>query len=269
MRTLLVGGAMLMVLLGLIWTQQRRLMYFPFGQVADLAETGLRRAIAVTLQTKDGLSLNGWFVKAATTPRYTVIVFNGNAGNRTHRVRLAREFTESGLSVLLFDYRGFGGNAGSPTEAGLRADARAARDHVARRSDIDSTRLVYFGESLGAAVAAELATDHPPAALILRSPFTSATDVARVHYGFLPVRWLLRDRFATIDLISRVRTPLLVIAGDRDRIVPADQSRRLFESAGEPKSLTIVAGADHNDDSLQGGRDVVDVTLQFLDANVN
>jgi uncharacterized protein len=268
-RTILIAFAMLLVLLGIIWTQQRRLMYFPFGQVPDLTETGLRRAAAVTLQTEDGLTLHGWFARPAITPRYTVIVFNGNAGNRTHRVRLAREFTERGLSVLLFDYRGFGRNAGSPTEAGLRTDARAARDHVVRRSDVDSTRLVYFGESLGAAVAAELATDHPPAALILRSPFTSATDVARVHYGFLPVQWLLRDRFATIDLINRVRTPLLVIAGDRDSIVPAEQSRRLFEAAGEPKSLTIVAGADHNDDSLQGGRHLVDVTLQFLDANVN
>ena len=151
----------------------------------------------------------------------------------------------------------------------MKVDARAARDYVVRRPDVDLRRLVYFGESLGSAVAAELAVEHRPAALILRSPFTSATDMAQFHYGFLPVRWLLRDLFPTLDRIAHVRAPLLIIAGDRDGIVPIDQSRRLYEAAHEPKSMLVIPGADHNDEPLQGGKQMTDAVLQFLTTNVN
>ena len=174
--------------------------------------------------TADGLTLNGWFVSRTDRPDFTVIVFNGNAGNRAFRAPLADALARANLAVLLFDYRGFGGNPGSPTEDGLKHDARAARDYVISRADVDPQRLVYFGESLGTAVAADLAVDHPPAALILRSPFTSMTDVGRHHYAFLPVRWLLRDRYDTIERIARVNAPLLIIGGDSDRIVPIEQT---------------------------------------------
>ncbi len=138
-------------------------------------------------------------------------------------------------------------------------------DYLLRGPDVDTKRLVYFGESLGSAVAVELAVDHPPAALILRSPFTSAVDVGQFHYRLLPVHWLLRDRFPSIDRIAHVRAPVLVIAGDRDGIVPVDQSRRVFDAANAPKSLVIVSGADHNDAALQAGRHMIDAVLQFLD----
>lgn len=269
MRTIFVLSLVVVTILAIIWTQQRRLMYFPFGQVPDPVATGLKGATAVTFNSRDGLALTGWFITTTPTPRFTVIVFNGNAGNRAHRVPLAQAFAAEGLAVLLLDYRGFGGNPGSPTEAGLNADARGALNYLLRRSDVDAKRLVYFGESLGSAVAVELAVEHRPAALILRSPFTSATDVAQVHYRFLPVRWLLRDRFPSIDRIAHVRAPLLVIAGDRDGIVPVDQSRRLYEAANSPKSLLIIPGADHNDHSLQAGRQMIDAVLEFLNANVN
>ena len=269
MRTTLVVVAILVIGLFVIWTQQRRLMYFPFGTVPDPNAVGLTRVTPVTFQTSDNLSLNGWFITPIAAPRYTVIVFNGNAGNRAYRAPLAHALSDKGAAVFLFDYRGYGGNPGSPTEAGLKMDARAARDYVSRRPDVDPARLVYFGESLGAAVAARLAVDHRPAALILRSPFTSAADVARVHYGIPGVRWLLRDQFTTLAVIGGVRTPLFVIAGDRDRIVPADQSRRLYDAAGEPKKLLIIREADHNDASLQDGRPMIDAILQFLDAHVH
>ena len=191
-------------------------------------------------------------------------MFNGNAGNRAFRAPLAHALASSHLAVLLFDYRGFGGNPGSPTEAGLEIDARAARDYVVSRSDVDRRKLVYFGESLGTAVAAYLAVDFPPAALILRSPFTSMTDIGRHHYPFLPVRWLLRDRFATIERIARVNSPLMVIAGDDDRIVPMANSRRLYDAAGDPKSLLVIDGADHNDNSLLAGREMIAEMLRFL-----
>lgn len=261
---MLILGAVLVMLGAVIWTQQRNLIYFPFGQVPDQLAIGLTGTTPVTFLTADGLTLHGWFVAQAPAPRFTVIVFNGNAGNRAMRAALANALAGQGMAVLLFDYRGYGGNAGSPTELGLREDARAALKHVLGRPDVDPQRLVYFGESLGSAVAAELAVEHPPAALVLRSPFTSLTDVGRFHYTYLPVAWLLRDRFDTLDRISRIRVPLLVIAGDRDRVVPASQSRRVYDAANEPKSLLIVRDADHNDAVLLAGRDMLAAILLFL-----
>ena len=174
----------------------------------------------------------------------TVIVFNGNAGNRAFRAPLAAALAEHGISVLLFDYRGYGGNPGSPSEEGLAADARAARRYVAGRAGSD--RIVYFGESLGSGVAVRLAAEQPPAALILRSPFTSLTDTGRHHYPFLPVGMMLIDRFASIDRIRDIRCPLLVIAADHDSVVP---------TATEPSPLRGGARAetagDHRSDGSQ------------------
>jgi fermentation-respiration switch protein FrsA (DUF1100 family) len=252
--------------LALAWTLQRRLIYFPFGQVPSPSEVGLDDVDEVVFDTDDGIALHGWFVRSRVTPaRFTLAVFNGNAGNRAYRASLARAFREHGLAVLLFDYRGFGGNAGSPTESGLAADARAARAYLATRTDVEQTRVAYFGESLGAAVAVRLATESPPAALVLRSPFTSLTAVGRVHYPFLPVQWLLRDRWATLDRIAGVTSPLLVIAGDHDSIVPPEQSRRVYDAAPGPKTLVIVRGADHNDADLVAGPEVIEATLRLLE----
>ena len=260
--TVLLAGV---VVLALAWTLQRRLIYFPFGGVPSPAEVGLEEVEPVTFMTDDGIGLHGWFARSQPSPaRFTVVVFNGNAGNRAYRAPLARALQAHGLAVLLFDYRGYGGNAGSPTEAGLAADARAARAYLTTRADVDPARLVYFGESLGAAVATTLAVSHPPAALVLRSPFTSLTAVGRVHYPFLPVTWLLRDRFASLDRIAQLTCPVLIIAGDRDTIVPAEQSRQLYDAAIGRKTLVLVRGADHNDGELVAGPEVIDATVRLL-----
>ena len=156
MRIALVALAVLLSAVAIVWSQQRRMIYFPFGVVPEPEAVGLERAAAVSFPTADGLTLKGWFVSRTATPEFTVIVFNGNAGNRAFRAPLADALSRSNLAVLLFDYRGFGGNPGSPTEEGLKTDARAARDYVVSRGDVDRGRIVYFGESLGTAVAAEL-----------------------------------------------------------------------------------------------------------------
>ena len=188
--------AIIAAVLVLIWATQRRLMYFPTKGLPTPGEMGLTDVEPVTFQTTDGLRLSGWFVSATgPSPRVTVLVFNGNAGNRAHRGPLATALHRHDLQVLLVEYRGYGGNPGTPTEKGLAADSRAARAFLAGRPDVDASRLVYFGESLGTAVAVDLAAEHPPAALVLRSPFTSMGDLGQHHYPFLPVRLLLRDRF--------------------------------------------------------------------------
>ena len=181
------------------------------------------------------------------------------------RAPLATALAQHGIATLLMDYRGYGGNAGSPSEAGLALDARAARSYVARRPDVDPARIVYFGESLGSGVAVGLAADERPFALILRSPFPSLADLGRLHYPLLPVRWLLRDRFDCLDRIRRVNCPLLVIAGTRDGIIPVAQSERLFEAAVEPKRLVRIDGADHNDYELLAGARVIEAVVDFLE----
>lgn len=256
--------ALSLAILIVIWTLQRKLIYFPFGDVADPQAVGLAGATPVTFATADGLSLNGWFVRQKPASWFTVIVFNGNAGNRAFRAPLANALAGHGIDVLLFDYRGFGGNPGFPTERGLALDSRAARAYALSRKEVDAKRLAYFGESLGAAVAGDLAAEFPPAALILRSPFTSMTEIGQHHYPFLPVRWLLRDRFDTVNRIAGIRCPLLVIAGGRDRIVPIGDSRRLYEAATASKKLLVLPDADHNDHVLLAGQEMIDAIVSFL-----
>jgi fermentation-respiration switch protein FrsA (DUF1100 family) len=252
-------------LLLVLWMGQRQLMYFPLRNVPTPASLGLSDIEEVTFETADGLRLAGWFFPIAGAPHPTVLVFNGNAGNRAYRASLATALRRRGFQVLLFDYRGFGGNLGTPTESGLAADARGARDYLLGRRDVDAAHVIYFGESLGTAVAVELATQYQPAALILRSPFTSMADIGQHHYWWLPVRWLIRDRFASLERIGQVRSPLLVIAGDRDRIVPTEYSRRLYEAAtASPKTFLSIPGADHNDDELLDGDVMIEAIARFL-----
>jgi fermentation-respiration switch protein FrsA (DUF1100 family) len=267
LAALVIVAVLVAVLLGLVWSQQRRLIYYPWPGRVPAAASVLPGGQEVVLETEDGIRLGAWFVPApGSTPRGpAVLVCNGNAGSRALRAPLAAALARAGLSVLLFDYRGFGGNPGRPSEEGLAADARAARAWLAARPEVDPSRIAYFGESLGAAVALRLAVERPPAALVLRSPFTSLTDVGRLHYPWLPVRLLLADRYPSAERVADLTVPLLVVAGEHDRIVPAALSRRLYDAAAEPKRFVLVPGADHNDTALLDGRQLVGEIARFLE----
>ncbi len=247
-------------MLSRIWGLQRRLIYFPSPGPMPQAATVLPNGRDAVIETDDGMRLGAWFFPVSDGGS-AVLVCNGNGGDRSMRVGLAAALNRMGHPVLLFDYRGYGGNPGSPSEEGLAADARAARTWLTH-AGVD--KIVYFGESLGAAVAVGLAVEEPPSALVLRSPFTSLPDVAAVHYPFLPARRLLLDRYPSIERIGSVRVPLLVIAGDRDDIVPEELSRRLYDAAGEPKRYVVVAGAGHNDPELLDGRQMLAEIDGFL-----
>ena len=258
--------AIVVAVVALIAVAQRRLIYFPAIAVPSLADAGLDGGEAITFATSDGLRLGAWWIPASGPPaRVTVVVFNGNAGNRAYRVPLAASLRRHGVQVLLTDYRGYGGNPGAPTEQGLADDARAALRYLDSRPDVDRARLVYFGESLGSAVALRLAVEHPPAALILRSPFTSLTDIGRHHYPWLPVRLLLRDRFASLERAPQLRSPVLVIGGTRDTIVPIEDTRRLYAAIPPPKTLLELPQADHNDDELLAGDEMMRSILTLLE----
>jgi uncharacterized protein len=271
MRRVLVITAIVLVtivaMLAFVWSLQGRLMYFPIAEVGTRAGDDTPFD-TVSIATADGLQLSAWWFAPPSPAPATVLVFGGNAGNRSHRIPLADALRRHGLQVLLVEYRGYGGNPGQPSERGLAADSRAAYAYVASRPDVDTSRLVFFGESLGSAVAVTLASEHPPAALILRSPFGSLTDIGAHHYPFLPVRFLLRDRFASIERIARIHAPVLVIAGDNDRIVPLAHSRRLYAAAAEPKALTVIRDADHNDDELLAGDEMLEAIVGFINRHV-
>jgi fermentation-respiration switch protein FrsA (DUF1100 family) len=245
---------------------QRRLIYRPFPAAPSWPDEVLPGAREVTLHTADGLELGGWFVPAGEPDRaMAVLVANGNAGNRSLRAPLARALARRGLAVLLFDYRGYGGNPGRPSEAGLALDARAARGFLVERCGVPRARLLYYGESLGAAVVVELATEHPPGGLALRSPFTDLASVGRIHYPFLPVRTLLCDRYRLVEHLARVKVPTTVVYGSRDSIVPPAQSRAVADAARGPTRVREIRGADHNDLALLHGKELIAAIVELTD----
>lgn len=258
----LVGVLVLAVLVvTLAYLFQRRLIYLPDGGPVPSAGAVLPGARDVELRTEDGLTLGAWYVPPrGRDSGVTVLVAPGNAGNRSYRAPLAEALSARGMAVLLLDYRGYGGNPGSPTEEGLRLDVRAARDHLVDRG---AEKILYFGESLGAAVVAELAVEHPPCGMLLRSPFTELADVAGEHYPFLPVRLLLRDRFSVVEHVARTEAPVTVVYGSADEIVPGVQSRAVAEAAAGPVTTVEVPGAGHNDAVLLDGPRLVGATTRL------
>ncbi|TYP90427.1 alpha/beta hydrolase [Blastococcus xanthinilyticus] len=263
LRTAVVVVVLLAVLVGLLWTFQRRLIYLPDDGPVPPAAQAVPGGRDVRLTTGDGLTLGAWYVPGASADAYAVLVANGNGGHRGLRAPLARELSAAGLAVLLFDYRGFGGNEGSPSEEGLALDVRAARSYLVAEAGVPGDRLLYFGESLGCAVVTELAIEHPPAGLVLRSPFVDLAAVGSEHYPFLPVRWLLRDRYPVAEQVADVRVPTTVVLGGQDTIVPPAQSRQVAEAAAQLRRLVEVPGADHNDAALLDGEPVVQAVVEL------
>jgi fermentation-respiration switch protein FrsA (DUF1100 family) len=245
-----------------LWVLQRRMIYFPDTAVPSAASV-LPTAQEVTLHTEDGLALGAWYAAPTTADSgVSVLVMPGNGGSRELRAPLARRLAAKGLGVLLLDYRGYGGNPGSPSEQGLIIDARAARSYLIDHG-VAPDRLIYFGESLGAAVATRLAAEQSPGGLVLRSPFTDLAAVGARHYPLLPVRLLLRDRFPVTTLISQIRVPTAVIYGTADAIVPPAESVAVAAAAAGPVRVLEVAGADHNDAALLEGNELVAVVVDL------
>lgn len=235
-----------------IYFGQARLLYFPTtpGREVNLtpASIGLDYE-SVALTTSDGVVLDGWFVPAIPE-RGVVAFFHGNAGNIGHRMDSLRILNDLGLSTLIIDYRGYGRSGGKPTEKGTYRDAEAVWRHLVEEREVSPERIVLFGRSLGAAVAAELATRHRPGALVLESPFTSVPDLAGEIYPYLPVRWLARFRYATAEAVGRVACPVLVIHSADDEIIPIAHGRRVFEQARAPKRFLELSGG-HNSAFLE------------------
>lgn len=221
----------------------------------------------VWFQSSDGTKLFGWYVESAATSA-VVLWCHGNAGNIINRLENLRELYRLGLSVFLFDYRGYGRSHGSPSEEGLYQDAFGAYDYLTRTRMIRPERIVLFGRSLGAAVAAEVASHKPAAGLILESSFPSIEAVAKFHYGGVPVHWLLSAEFRLIDRLPQLSLPKLIVHGDQDDIIPIELGRQVFEAAKPPKSFYVIKGADHNNSYYVGGEPYFHRFMDFVQAAV-
>jgi fermentation-respiration switch protein FrsA (DUF1100 family) len=217
------------------------LLFFP---ERDLHATPAGEFEELAIETDDGERLHGWWVPSGAADAAHVLLCHGNGGNVGDRVPHIAHLTSAGFDVLAFDYRGYGRSSGRPSEAGTYRDARAARRALLERAGSD--RVLYLGESLGAAVALELAHHHRPAGLILQSPFTSIRDMARLHYPVVP-RALVPDAYPSRRLIGDLSVPLLVLHGERDDIVPLQHGEELYEAATSRKRLVTFADAGHND----------------------
>ncbi len=218
----------------------------------------------VWFRSTDGTPLFGWYAGSSGTPG-VLLWCHGNAGNIIHRLENLAELHRLGLSVFLFDYRGYGRSSGKPSEDGLYQDALAAHAYLTEKREISARRIVVFGRSLGAAVAGEVASRRPAAGLILESAFPSVAALAKAHYFGLPAHLLLRARFNLADRLRDIHVPILVVHGDRDDIVPIEMGKQVFEAAHEPKSLFIIPGANHNDTYVVGGKPYFQRLRRFVE----
>jgi len=248
-RALVMALAAAVVATAVLTLRTRILESFLFFPSRSLDATPAEHGLVfeeLRFSAEDGVELSAWWIPTpARPPLGHVLHCHGNAGNIGTRIAAARMLSGAGFDVLLFDYRGYGASAGRPTEAGTYRDARAALAALRARPGLDAGRIFYLGESLGGAVALELALREPPCGLILQASFTSVRDMARVHYPWLP--FLGPDAYPSLQRIARLRAPLLLVHGNADDIVPLAHGQALFRAAPEPKRMEVFAGAGHND----------------------
>ena len=238
------------------------LMFFPSREFPWLPSDIGMPYTDVRFDAADGTPLHGWWLPTAAERVGHVLFAHGNGGNISDRVEHLALLTAAGFDVLAFDYRGYGHSGGRPNEAGTYADARAARSVLLQQPGVDPARVFYLGESLGGGVVTELALAHPPAGVVLTSTFTSIRDVARKHYPVIP-NIAVPDAFPTLRRIPVLATPLLILHGANDELVPPEQARRLYEAAAQPKELHIFPGVGHNDVVSIAGKKWIEIVAAW------
>jgi fermentation-respiration switch protein FrsA (DUF1100 family) len=263
LRSAIVGaGIVYLMVLAILFFTQRSMLYIRTTErpMLNIATLEPKREI-VCLNTPDGLPLRAWYFRASQAGAPVVLYLHGNAGDIGNHIPWAKFLIDAGYGVLALEYRGYGGNPGSPSEAGLYDDARGAFAFL-KQQGIGDRNVVLFGESLGTGVAVQMATEHDIGAMILRSPYTSIADVAADQLWYFPVRWLVRDRFDSLSNIADIRAPLMIFHGDGDTLIPMTLGRRLFDAAPEPKTWLAVSGTGHNDVQTRAAEHAVLVFLR-------
>ncbi len=222
---------------------ERRTIYFPMKDIEITPDAVGLKYEDVYFETLDGIKLNGWFLPAQNS-RFTLILCHGNAGNISHRIEKLQILQQLDLSIFIFDYRGYGRSQGRPSETGLYRDAEAAYNYLVSARKIEPQNIIVYGESLGGAVAIDLASKKNIKALITEGTFSSTRDVARIVYPFLP-SFLVSSSFDSARKIRGVRAPKLIVHSINDEIIPFRLSNVLFEAAHEPKRFLKLMGG-HN-----------------------
>lgn len=225
---------------------QRKLMYFPHTDLLAPAQYGLDHVKAGKLKTKDGELLDFWHLPAADG-RPTILYFHGNGGHLGFRANFFRAAADAGYGVWMLSYRGFGTSTGSPSETGLYIDAEAAYQYLRQDLQLADDQIILFGESLGTGVATHVAQGKKLRSLVLQAPFTSVVGLASEIYWWLPVNMMLKDRYDSISKTANVQMPTLILAAEKDRVVPARHAKRLFEVMHDPKKFVMFSGVGHND----------------------
>lgn len=248
-----------------LWSVQRRMLFQPDRRDPSPVAAGVPEMRIVSFTTEDGILLRAWYAPAPQG-HFTLLYCHGNGGNLGDRGGRARWLLDAGFGLLLLEYRGYGGNPGQPTEAGLARDAQAAMDFL-NKTGTSEKGTVLYGESLGTAVAVRLAaerakTGSPVAAVVLEAPFSSVTDIAASRYPWVPVRWLLKDPFDARARIADIDAPVMIIHGEDDDVVPVRFGRTLFQSARNPKEAYWIPGAAHDNLSSFGLRQHVEAFLR-------
>lgn len=250
---LLYGAALLGV---------QRLVYRPWPNFSRTPDAYGWEWEDVRFRAKDGATLHGWFIPGDS--RRTVIFCHGNAGNISHGLRRADILKSLGVSVFLFDYRGFGISHGRPTESGIYADTEAAFDWLKENKGLSGADTAVFGRSLGGAAALELAARRPVAGVLLESTFTSLADVARAFVPYLPAELFVFDAFDNMRKIERIDVPVLIMASIDDEITPFEHGRKLFDAAKEPKFFLTMNGL-HRSSFYRTEQEYVDAVRDFLE----
>jgi len=224
----------------------------------------------VTFRTEDGLNLNGWFVPGKKSSPddnlHTLLWFHGNAGNINRRLdNIKMLYDRVPANVFIIDYRQYGKSEGKISEQGTYLDAKAALSYLHSRKDINNEKIIFFGRSLGSAVAVDLAVKEECCALILETPFTSIKEMGKELYPFLFISLhFLRTKYDSLSKISKIKVPTLIMHGDKDELVPIEQGKILYDKANEPKEFYTIPGAMHNDTHIVGGEEYFDVIKNFI-----
>jgi len=261
--TIFIGLALgYLLLVGFVYLRQGSMVYYPTKDIEGTpADIGLKYE-ELTLTTKDNINLSAWYVPAKNE-RGVLLFCHGNAGNISHRLDSIRIFHDLGLSVLIFDYRGYGKSKGSPTEEGTYLDAESAWDYLVNVKGAHSEKIILFGRSLGSAVAAELALRRKAAGIIIESGFKSIPELGAKFFPYLPVRLISRFRYATIDKVDKINMPKLFIHSPQDEMIPYEHGNALFKKAAESKEFLQITGG-HNDGFLTSGKVYTDGLDRFI-----
>lgn len=245
-----------------VFVFQTKLIYFPARAIEATPETVRLPFDEVTLTTKDGIKINAWFVPNRDA-KGTILFFHGNGGNNGDRVDILRVLHSFQFNIMIVDYRGYGKSEGNPSEQGTYLDALAAWEYLTRTRGIPDNSIVVMGESLGGAVAIDLASRYAPGALVVQSTFTCLADVAAMHYPLLPVRWLIRHYYDSLDKIERISCPKLFIHSEEDTLIPIANAKALFDRAKDPKQFMSTPG-DHNEGGVMYAPEYTEQLRQFL-----